>query len=132
MATDNFCFYLQNGLIQTSQTGGQWYSGTSPFSIPCFFAYAQLRPRPNLQMFVTRYSVCSWQDFPAQCGEKSLCQNKASLDLDVLYFRYLLGELQYLSSDCPFMSILISLYSPHGSSWNFPEYSFGRIPWNLP
>ncbi len=35
MTTDNFCFYLQNSLIQTSQTGGQWYSDTSPFSIPC-------------------------------------------------------------------------------------------------
>ena len=35
MTTDNFCFYLQNRLIQTSQTGGQWYSNTSPFSIPC-------------------------------------------------------------------------------------------------
>ncbi len=35
MTTDNFCFYLQNRLIQTSQTGGQWYSDTSPFSIPC-------------------------------------------------------------------------------------------------
>ncbi len=34
MTTNNFCFYLQNGLIQTSQTGGQWYSDTSPFSIP--------------------------------------------------------------------------------------------------
>jgi len=33
--TDNFCFYLQNRLIQTSQTGGQWYCDTSPFSIPC-------------------------------------------------------------------------------------------------
>ncbi len=33
--TDNFCFYLQNRLIQTSQTGGKWYSDTSPFSIPC-------------------------------------------------------------------------------------------------
>ncbi len=29
-----FCFYLQNTLIQTSQTGGQWYSDTCPFSIP--------------------------------------------------------------------------------------------------
>jgi hypothetical protein len=29
-----FCFYLQNRLIQTSQTGGQQYSDTSPFSIP--------------------------------------------------------------------------------------------------
>jgi hypothetical protein len=35
MTTDNFCFYLQNRLIQTSQTGGLWYSDTSPFSIPC-------------------------------------------------------------------------------------------------
>jgi hypothetical protein len=34
MTTDNFCFYLQNRLIQISQTGGQWYSDTSPFSIP--------------------------------------------------------------------------------------------------
>ncbi len=35
MTTDNFCFNLQNKLIQTSQTGGQLYSYTSPFSIPC-------------------------------------------------------------------------------------------------
>ncbi len=34
MTTDNFCFYLQNRLIQTSKTGGQWYSDTPPFSIP--------------------------------------------------------------------------------------------------
>jgi hypothetical protein len=34
MTTDNFCSYLQNILIQTSQTGGQRYSDTSPFSIP--------------------------------------------------------------------------------------------------
>jgi hypothetical protein len=32
--TDNFCFYLQNSLIQTSQTGGQWYSDTSPLIFP--------------------------------------------------------------------------------------------------
>jgi hypothetical protein len=31
MTTDNFCFYLQNRLIQTGETGGQWYSD----SIPC-------------------------------------------------------------------------------------------------
>jgi len=34
MTTDNFCFNLQNILIQTSQTGGQQYIDTSPFSIP--------------------------------------------------------------------------------------------------
>ena len=37
MTADNLCFYLQNRLIQTSQTGGQWYSDTSPFSIPCTY-----------------------------------------------------------------------------------------------
>jgi hypothetical protein len=35
MTTDNFCFYLQNRLIPTSQTGGQWHSDATPFSIPC-------------------------------------------------------------------------------------------------
>ncbi len=34
MTTDIFCLYLQNRLIQTSQTGEQWYSDTSHFSIP--------------------------------------------------------------------------------------------------
>jgi hypothetical protein len=34
MTTDNFCFYFAKRLIQTSQTGGQRYSDTSPFSIP--------------------------------------------------------------------------------------------------
>ncbi len=34
MTTDNFCFYLWNRLIQTSQTGGQWYSDTSPLVFP--------------------------------------------------------------------------------------------------
>ncbi len=32
MTTDNFCFYLQNRLIQTS--GGQRYSDTSPLVFP--------------------------------------------------------------------------------------------------
>jgi hypothetical protein len=41
MTTDDFCFYLQNRLIQTSQTGGQQYSDTFPFSIPW------LMPRRN-------------------------------------------------------------------------------------
>ncbi len=33
MTTENFCFYLQNRLIQTSQTGDQQYIDTSLFSI---------------------------------------------------------------------------------------------------
>jgi hypothetical protein len=48
MTTDNLCFYLQNTLIQTSQTGGQLYSDTSPFCIPCFHQkrFAQLVQAP--------------------------------------------------------------------------------------
>ncbi len=34
MTTDNFCFYLQNRIIQTSQTGGQLYSDTPPLAFP--------------------------------------------------------------------------------------------------
>ncbi len=35
VTTDNFCFYLQTRLIQTSQTGGQWFSDTSlQYSLP--------------------------------------------------------------------------------------------------
>jgi hypothetical protein len=40
MTTDNFCFYLQNRLIQTSQTGGHRYSDTSPFSFPCYATFS--------------------------------------------------------------------------------------------
>jgi len=35
MTTDNFCFYLQNRLIQINKTGGQRYSDTFPFIISC-------------------------------------------------------------------------------------------------
>jgi hypothetical protein len=31
---DNWQFFLQNRLIQTSQTGGQWYNDTSPLVFP--------------------------------------------------------------------------------------------------
>jgi hypothetical protein len=34
MTTENFRFYFQNRRIQISQTGGQWYSDTSPSIIP--------------------------------------------------------------------------------------------------
>ena len=43
MTTDNYCFYLQNRLIQTSQTGGQQYSDPSPFSIP-WFVHSKVKP----------------------------------------------------------------------------------------
>ncbi len=37
-----FSFYLQNRLIQTSQTGGQWYIDTFLFSIPLTHCLMQL------------------------------------------------------------------------------------------
>ncbi len=42
MIADNFCFSLQNKVIQTSQTGGQQYSDTSPFSIPWLIFQVEL------------------------------------------------------------------------------------------
>jgi hypothetical protein len=41
MTSGNFCFYLQDRLIETSITGGQWYSDTSPFSIPWLLCLSQ-------------------------------------------------------------------------------------------
>jgi hypothetical protein len=52
MTTDNFCFYLQNRLIQTSQTGGQWYNDTSPFSIPWFYLHPSL-----VGVLITKFKV---------------------------------------------------------------------------
>ncbi len=73
MTTDNFCSNLQNILIQTSQTGGQWYSDTSTFSIPwlhydknrnelvgfkeqkIYFAFIK---SPNLKQFLPQCKQC--------------------------------------------------------------------------
>ncbi len=46
MMTGNFCFYLQDRLIQTSQTGGQWYSDTSPLEFPVRAFQAAPMPLP--------------------------------------------------------------------------------------
>ncbi len=44
MTTEIFFFYLQNRVIQTSQTGGQWYSDTFPLSIP--WSGVRVKPVP--------------------------------------------------------------------------------------
>jgi hypothetical protein len=49
MTTNNFCFYLQNRLVQTSQTGGQWYSNTSPLWYSLVQATGQLKCFPVMQ-----------------------------------------------------------------------------------
>ncbi len=52
------CFYLQTRLIQTSQTGGQRYSDTSPFSIPCLniqVVYQLIQFLISSQKFLIKY-----------------------------------------------------------------------------
>ncbi len=47
-------FFLQNRLLQTSQTGGQWYSDTSLFSIPCLiqsWTADRMKPGPSFQLY---------------------------------------------------------------------------------
>ncbi len=51
MTTDNFCFYLQNRQILTGQTGGQQYSDTFPFSIPCLNSWNQQRDSEKPEFF---------------------------------------------------------------------------------
>jgi len=68
MTTDNFCFYLQNRLIQTSQTGGQWYSDTSPFSIACSkYHYAECHYAEG-HSAECHYAEC--------CGAHSIARNE--------------------------------------------------------
>jgi hypothetical protein len=52
MTTGNFCFYFQNRLIQTSQAGGQQYSDTSPFCIPCLRSIED-----NLKMIFLNFGI---------------------------------------------------------------------------
>jgi len=67
MTTDNFGFYLQNRLIQTSQTGGQQYSDTSPFSIPC----------PSTHTYALR-TLGNWiQDWPWEWIDQHWNDNRA-------------------------------------------------------
>jgi hypothetical protein len=49
MTTDKFCFYLQNRLIQTSQTGGQLYGDAFPFSIP--WTWVSSKDQTELEIF---------------------------------------------------------------------------------
>jgi hypothetical protein len=60
MTTENFGFYFQSRLIQTSQTGGQQYSDTSPFSIPWLIMLSYIdsgdtKIAIDLKMFVRHF-----------------------------------------------------------------------------
>jgi hypothetical protein len=65
MTTDNFCFYLQNKLIQTSQTGGQQYSDTSPL-VYVFFPGVGIEPGiPSFFYLIFSRFTAKPQHFPA-------------------------------------------------------------------
>ncbi len=51
-----FVFYFQNRLIQISQTGGQQYSDTSPFSIPWVYP----RQTWNFRSHAVSACICLW------------------------------------------------------------------------
>jgi hypothetical protein len=76
MTTDNFCFYLQNSLIQTSQTGVQWYSDTSPFSIP-WWHFAECRYAE------WHYAGCHYGEscYVECCGAKVTDQKYDGIDI---------------------------------------------------
>ncbi len=79
MSTDNFCFYLQNRLIQTSQTGGQRYSDTSPFSIPCI----------HLKPFSIANLETIWFEFSRETEAKHWKREFLGMDpLYVIFFIY--------------------------------------------
>jgi hypothetical protein len=76
VTNNNFCFYLQNRLIQTSQTGDQWYSDTSPFSIPWLYT-----KWPNL---LQQFPEASYLVLGVQDGEGPLGSHGPGVGLVVL------------------------------------------------
>jgi len=73
MATDNFCSKLPNRLIQTSQTGGQLYSDTSPFSIPFFKYYPWKTLKSNIFLVVASLKYHLHARSSARFSQLSLC-----------------------------------------------------------
>ncbi len=52
-----FLFYLQNRLSQNNQTGGQQYSDTSPFSIPCLI-WQRIKKLGNVLSLFHQWFYC--------------------------------------------------------------------------
>jgi hypothetical protein len=75
MTTDNFCVYLQNRLIQTSQTGGQWYSKPSPLY------YSLVKPTTTDQSMIVpvKWFSTKWRRAFRTTGDKVHLLHKTSL-----------------------------------------------------
>jgi hypothetical protein len=61
MTTENICIYLLNRLIQTNQTGGQWYSDTSPLVFPVLTLSTPLTFTERREYFKTK--IYYFKDF---------------------------------------------------------------------
>jgi len=94
MTSENFCLYLQNRLIQTSQTGGQWYSDTPPFSIPWF-------NKPTSVHLISVYDLLS---------DQLNVSDQLSYWLDVCGLKILFPTFQQSWSWCPSQPDLRSLH----------------------
>ncbi len=71
-------FFSQNRLIQTSQTGGQWYNDISPFSIPCIHMcvcahkHTHTHTHPLTYIYVYMFVCVSASQFSFKCTTLSL------------------------------------------------------------
>jgi hypothetical protein len=74
MTTEIFCFYLQNRLIQTSQTGGLQYNDTPPLVFPCLTILVRAK---NLVLIAPRLFL----NPNAECEYKPSIRLKLGLSL---------------------------------------------------
>ncbi len=84
MTIDKFCFYLKNRLIQTSQTGGQLYSDTSP----CSVTHQMPIPVPSISCCVLNHHNLFYQRKNALAFNQDTCCHLALCFL-LLPFHYL-------------------------------------------
>ncbi len=108
MTTDNFCFYLQNRLIQTSQTGGQRYSDTSPFSIP-WSDHWHPTEQKSFEQKSQSLDLPSWMISPSSSVDELHFRIRAphagggdrTLNADTFFDRFLAGKFKLAAgSDC--------------------------------
>ncbi len=102
MTTDIFCFYLQNRRIQTSQTGGQWYSDTSPFSIPWYTPWSNIFGDTNKHIWV---GICK------------ICVNQKISVLNEMKWNKILLKLEVKPK-----KVLLNTVNRSSCGWNFPNF----------
>jgi hypothetical protein len=102
MTTDNFCFYLQNRLIQTGQTGGPQYNDTSPFSIPCVYTsismiFSCVIKNKDKSLFLSSLFTFTSTDMSLNKRKKHFC-SCFSLTAFLQYDMTVLNRLYFISN----------------------------------